>query len=63
MFSKYNENIDQLKDIKKNFKNSVLYIVTENISKVKDSITEALKEGNFNRNYKGFSIENSVNIP
>lgn len=63
MFSKYNENIDQLKDIKKNFTNSVLYIVTENISKVKDSITEALKEGNFNRNYKGFSIENSVNIP
>ena len=63
MFSKYNENIHQLKDIKKNFTNSVLYIVTENISKVKDSITEALKEGNFNRNYKGFSIENSVNIP
>lgn len=63
MFSKYNENIDQLKDIKKNFTNSVLYIVTENISKVKDSITEALKEGNFNRNYKGFSIENSANIP
>ena len=45
--SKFNDINNQLKDIKKNFKKSVLDIVTESISKVKDSIIEAQRKENF----------------
>ena len=41
--SKFKDIDDQLKDIKKNFVKSVHDIVTESISKVKDSIIEALR--------------------
>ena len=44
--SKFNDINDQLKDIKENFAKSVHDIVTESISKVKDSIIEALREEN-----------------
>ena len=46
--SKFNDINNQLKDIKKNFKKSVLDIVTESISKAKDSIIEAQRKENFN---------------
>ena len=45
--SKFNDINNQLKDIKKNFKKSVLDIVTESISKVKDSVIEAQRKENF----------------
>ena len=45
--SKFNDINNQLKDIKKNFKKSVLDIVTESVSKVKDSIIEAQRKENF----------------
>ena len=42
--SKFNDINDQLKDINENFTKSVHDIVTESISKVKDSIIKALRE-------------------
>ena len=42
--SKFNDINDQMKDIKQNFTKSVHDIVTESISKVKDSIIKALRE-------------------
>ena len=45
--SKFNNINDQLKDTKENFTKSLHDIVPESISKVKDSIIEALREENF----------------
>ena len=42
--SKFNDINDQMKDIKQNFTKSVHDIVTESISKAKDSIIKALRE-------------------
>ena len=50
--SKFDDINDQLKDFKENFTKSVHDIVTEIISKVKDSIIEALREENFKLHMK-----------
>ena len=57
--SKFDDINDQLKDIKENFIKSVHDMVTENISKVKDSISiiEALREENFRLQMKCKNLE------
>ena len=55
--SKFNDINDQLKDIKENFTKSVHDIVTESISKVKNSIIEALREENIKLQTKCKNLE------
>ena len=55
--SKFNDINDQLKDIKKNFTKSVHDMVTKSISKVKDSVIEALREENFKLQMKCENLE------
>ena len=57
IYSKFNDTNDQLKDIKKNFTKSVYDLVTERISKVKDSIIEALREENIKLQMKCKNLE------
>ena len=57
IYSKFNDTNDQLKDIKKNFTKSVYDLVTERISKVKDSIIEALREENIKLQMKCENLE------
>ena len=55
--SKFNDINNQLKDIKKNFTKSVHDMVTKSISKVKDSVIEALREENFKLQMKCENLE------
>ena len=55
--SKFDYINDLLKDIKVNFTNSVYDIVTESISKVKDSTIKALREENFKLQMKCENLE------
>ena len=55
--SKFNDINDQLKDIKENFTKSVHDIVTESISKLKNSIIEALREENIKLQTKCKNLE------
>ena len=55
--SKFNYINVQFEDIKENFTKPVHDTVTESISKVRDSITEALKEENFKPKVKCINLE------